>query len=350
MAALDQQQRVATANRALEQLRALDFAGTVETLRPLADDSREDNTQASILHNLALAGLRSGKAELMVPIALKAKALREKLQGAGHPLTVETALVAAQVLVSAGQLDEAAPILRAAAVSVLNGAGDGHPFFADALLAEGLRQARLGDGGAAEALARRALYICRQAHEPDDFMTLRHADAQAIPRLWRPRPPAHDGADVTLWRVRLQHTLRRFQPYQLAFEPSGDRPKQWFVFVPKAASTSEALHWLRVVFADVTSCEASAPSDAELLATPFDALWRERVWEPSIAFSLVTGDRSLALEPAPFGLALAAYLALRGTPTEGAPALAAFGLDPAAAQQARQTPEPVLRKALWGMR
>src|SRR6185295_12681523 len=120
-------------------------------------------------------------------------------------------------LVETGDLAAAAPLIRRGALVVLSGAGEAHPFFADALLVEARRVAKTGDGGAAEALARRAMFILSRADLQPAAVEQRKRDAEALGPIWRTGSKARDAGDVALWRVSMEHTLRRYQGATLDF-------------------------------------------------------------------------------------------------------------------------------------
>ena len=221
-------------------------------------------------------------------------------------------------------LEEAAPIIREAATAILAGAGEAHQFFSRALLVEARRVAITGDGGAAEALARRAVFVLRQRDAPAAVVAEAERDSAAIPSLWRGIAAASGPEEVRLWRIEIQHTLRRYQVASLDFIGSGGQPLLWYFFAPAWAdlrNPAEAMRWAQLVFADAsaaltarepadanfldaTSAVGTEPSPADLAATDFIALFRKRVWEESCAFSLVEGKRSLPLAPTPFARAL----------------------------------------------
>lgn len=354
--------RSTSAALGLEQLRDLKFDAAVETLRKVAGDEREDDTQASILHNLCLAGRRGALRELAVPFGEQAVRLRQKLNGAGHPLLVETELVLAQALIVAGRYDEAEPIIRRSAEAVLGGAGEMHPYFADALLAEGLRVAHQGDGIAGEALARRAVFICDRSGEPQDRMQLRWQDCNYIRAVWRPFGIAKSGREMKVWKAKLRYTLRRYQVNQLSFVGSGDRERTWLFFVPEQVPEVNAKLWAQMVFADidaslnarepadpsflgVTGCEVTALTAEEAMGFDYASLYRDIVWEPAAAFSIGNGN-SHPIDPISLGRALAAWLTTKGVVTGLDTALKVFGLEAAEMSAARERPEQVLEEVL----
>lgn len=341
----------------MRELRWKDAARVMEESgRRLPDTPQNAGSRAAGLHNLAIVYTRSGDPVRGLEAARRAIAIREKTDGPDHPLTVETRLIEAHALVDAGEGDAAAPLIRRAALRVLQAAGEAHPFFADALLVEARRLARIGDGGAAEACARRALHILEAARTPAAAVEQRKRDAAALGALWRTGAKARDAGDVALWRVSIRHTLRRYQAATLDFAGSGDRPLEWYLFVPAAWMPAQALYAARVVMADIsralnarepadanfldaTAATASRPAERELSDTKFADLFRARVWEPSIAYSLVLGDRSLPIPPPELARALAA----RGVSDA---ALAPLGADAAALSAARSDPQAALRSAL----
>jgi tetratricopeptide (TPR) repeat protein len=354
--------RATSAALGLEQLRELDFAGAVETLRKVAGDPREDETQASILHNLCLAARRAGMRELAAPFGAQAAAIRKKLNGANHPMLVETELVWAQAMIAQGQLEEAEPIIQRSAASVLSGAGESHPYFADALLAEGLRQALKGDGTAGEALARRAMFICDRCGESADRMTLRKADQTEIRKAWRPTGKASGGGELAIWKARLRFTLRRYQVNQLSFVGSGDRDRTWLFFVPKELPKQNAKLWSQIVFADInqhlnarepadvnfldaTGCEVSELSGEDLLGFDYAALYKDIVWEPAAAFSIGNGT-SASIDPISLGRVLGAWFVLHGIAGDHEKALQPFGLQPGELAASRSEPLTVLHDLL----
>ncbi|MBS0660672.1 MAG: tetratricopeptide repeat protein [Verrucomicrobia bacterium] len=350
----------------LALLRLRRFEEVIEVLRRHAGSPPEDVTAASILHNLALALIHTGQAAAALNFIHQALNLRARLNGVQHPYYIETQLVEALARVDSGDRAGAAPIVRAAAAAVLAGGGETHPFFARALLVEARRVALTGDGAAAEALARRALHLLRLGQAAAGVIEENARDAAAIAPLWRTLPAARGPAEVRLWRAEMQHTLRRYQVHSLDFAESGDRPLVWYFFVPTALSVTDpaaGLQLARVAFADcnvtlherepsdanildATSARLTEPSLTELAQTDFVALFRSRVWEPSVAFSLVEGSRSLPLAPAHFAFALCAYQALRG----GRPDVeswAALGVDRGELERAVASPQAMLGEVLW---
>ena len=313
------------------------------------------NSLAAALHNLAMSQVRGGDAKAGLATAAEAVALREKINGKAHPLTIETSFVLALAQIDAGELEKAGAVIRTGALGVLQGAGEAHGFFADALLLEARRQARLGDGTAAEALARRALFVIGQAGISSAGARQRQLDAAEIRKLWRTRPASKN---VALWRVSMQHTLRRYRVATLDFEGSGDRPKEWFFFVPAEWPVSDVRYATQLVFGttnaflnarepadanflDATLAVATVPTEAELLAVPLDAAFRSFVWEPSIAFNLMSGASATPLTPADFAEALAAFLPGRGPKVDAW--LSVLGGDVAAA---RNNSAATLRRVL----
>jgi len=326
------------------------------TDRHYQDLGGKDDAHATCLHNLALALTRSGDAAGGVETAKRALTLRERVSGPFHPMTVDTRLIAAYAWIESGDLETAALEIRKAAQPILRNAGERHSYFGDALLTEARRVAREGDGYAAEALARRALFILGQAGIETSVLEQRQKDAGDLGRLWRTGSKAGDADDVVLWRVTLQHTLRRYQVDTLDFAPSGDRPKEWFFFVPAGWPRTQVGYACRLVFAaanvmlnarepsdpnflDATQATAAIPDAAALATTDFAALFGRRVWEPTIAYSLVHGDRGVPLSPGDFARALAA----RGVPD--APLLPLIA-DAAPLAEARAHPVTALKSIL----
>jgi tetratricopeptide (TPR) repeat protein len=323
-----------------------------ESNRRFGDSPEHAGSIAADLHNLAIAWTRSGDAARGLEVARKAVALHEKVDGPYHPNTVETQLIAAYALIETGDLEKAGAEIRRAAKVILGQAGEAHGYFADALLTEARRVARLGDGCAAEALARRAMFILATADISAAVLKQRQRDAADLERLWRTGHPARNTRDVALWRMSIQHTLRRYQVDTLDFSPSGDRPKEWFFFVPGNWPRSQAHYAARLVFAeanrglnqrepsdphflDATQATATVPDLRELGELRFADLFQRRVWEPSVAFSLVKGQWGVPLTPAGFARALAA-LGVSGD------ALLPLGADAAALSAARANPEETL--------
>lgn len=358
--------RLIGAALALALLRLRRFDEVVDVLRRFAGTGREDESAASILHNLSLALIHSGQAATALPFIRQALDLRSRLNGRNHPYYIETQLVEALALVDSGDRAGAAPILREACGAVLAGAGEAHPFFARGLIVEARRLALSGDGGAAEALARRALFALRSGDASESVIADNARDASEIGPLWRRSPAARGPEEVRMWRMEMQHTLRRYQAHSLDFAESGDRPLTWYFFVPAKVSVTDAaaaLQLARLAFADcnivlngrepadanildVTSVQASEPSLTELQKTDFESLFRSRVWEPSVAYSLVEGTRSLPLAPSHFAFALNAYLTLHGGQADIA-RWAALGVDEAELQRAVASPKAMLAETLW---
>lgn len=351
----------------LSLLRLRRFEEVVDVLRRFAGSPKQDETTASILHNLALALIHSGQAATALTFIRHALDLRSRLNGVQHPFYIETQLVEALALVESGDRAAAAPIIRQAGAAVLAGGGEAHPFFARDLLVAARSLALGGDGVAAEALARRALFVLRAGHATPGVVEENARDAAAIGPLWRTLPAARGPEEVRLWRAELQHTLRRYQVHSLDFAESGDRPLVWYFFVPSVLSVTDeaaARQLARVVFADcnralnerepsdanvldATAVQLHEPSLSELAQTDFADLFRQRVWEPSVVFSLVHGSRSLPLAPAHFAFALCAYQTLRGAHAD-VEAWAALGVDRAGLERAVAAPEAMLTEVLWG--
>jgi len=184
----------------------------------------------------------------------------------------------------------------------------------------------------------------------------RQKDALDLGRIWRTGSKARDAGDIALWRVTLQHTLRRYQVATLDFAPSGDRPKEWFFFVPAGWPLTHVGYACRLVFAagnlmlnarepsdpnflDATQATATVPDAAELANTDFAALFGRRVWEPTIAYGVVSGDLGVPLSPDAFARALAA----RGVPDQ---ALLPLIEDAAPLTEARAQPAAALQSIL----
>jgi hypothetical protein len=350
----------------LSLLRSRRWKETAAALLPLVDAKQQDESEAAILHNLALALIRGGDAKAGLVHAKSAVALRAKLNGINHPYYVDTLLVEALGHVEAGELDLAAPQTRMAASIVLSGIGEASPFFADALLVEARRVAKLGDGTAGEALARRAMFAVRAAKVSEELIDDRARDAAVIGPLWRTSPAAKGPKDVVLWKLELQHTLRRYQVASIDFQGSGDRPRLWYLFAPGAVSPNDTAAVKKLVqlafadtniflngrepadpnFLDVTAVKATEPTVGELLATQFTKVFQERIWEPSVVFSAVEGSRSLPLPPFNFALALNAWVTLQGGKAD-LKSWAALGVDQSQLDRAVAEPEAVLREQLW---
>jgi tetratricopeptide (TPR) repeat protein len=322
------------------------------TLPRYAPDKRSD--LAGCWHNLAIAATRSGDPKRGVEAAAQAVALHEIIEGVGHPTTVESRLVEAYARVESGDLDGAL-IHRIAAV-ILNGAGEAHSYFGDALMVEARRIARVGDGPAAEALARRALHILKGGGAHPSVLDLQRRAALELQRMWRTGAPAKTPKDIVLCRLSLQHTLRRFQAATLDFAPSGDRPKEWLVFVPASRPLTQAAHVAHLIFADLsrdlsarepsdphfldaTSAAMSIVTDADLRELKLAELYKARTWEPTVAFSVLRGNVSDELSPQDLARALSA----RGAPNS---AVVTLGVDPMTLSAARADAEGTLRSAL----
>jgi len=342
-------------------LRTQRWASAASVLEQAADrfgnTPKDPRSLASCLHNLAMAETHSGDVQRGLETARRASALRAQLDGPDHPYTIETRIVEAYALVESGHLEEAGTLIRRSAQVILGGAGEAHPYFADALLAEARRLARLGDGVAAEALARRAVFLLKQLGYSQAAIDQREREGVALLGLWRAGSNARSPSDVALWRVSMQHTLRRYRVATLDFAPSGDRPAEEFFFVPATWPLSQARYVANVVladanavlnsqepadanFVDVTQAVATAPGAEELRGMNFAEAFRSRrTWETSIAYNVVNGSRSFPLSPVDFGRALAA----RGVPDA---LLAPLGVDASALAAARSEPEATLRSVL----
>lgn len=358
--------RLVGAALGLALLRLQRYDETIDVLRRYAGGGRQDESAASILHNLALALVQRGDSATALPFVRQALNLRSRLNGQNHPYYIETQLVEALALVESGQRGTAEPILQHAAAAVLAGGGESHPFFARSLLVEARALARLGDGAAAEALARRALFVVRSGGATPGVVAELSQEANKIGPLWRISPAARGPEQVRLWKMEMQHTLRRYQVHSLDFVESGNRPLLWYFFVPAAldpADEAGALRLARMAFADcnialnqrepadanildVTAVQASEPSARELEQTDFENLFRQRVWEPSPVFSLVEGTHSQPLAPGVFAYAFCAYLTLRGGRADVA-RWAALGLDRAELERAVAQPKAMLAEMLW---
>ena len=327
----------------------------------LAKLPAQANSLAAALHNLAMSQVRGGDAKAGLETAKQAVALREKINGASHPLTVETQFVEALARIDTGDSAGASALIRKGALMVLSGPGEAHPFFADALLLEARRTARAGDGTAAEALARRALFIIEKSGITPAAAEQRKLDAREIGALWRTGKAAKGPDDVALWKVSIQHTLRRYQFETLDFAGSGDRPKVWFFFVPASWPLTSVTYATQLVFGgcnaflnsrepadasflDATSAQATVPTERELLDTKLDDMFRSRVWEPSIGYSLVGGASSTPLSPADFALALAAFLLARKAKGNLEAWLAPLGAD---LSPARADPKATLQRLFF---
>ncbi|HZE95562.1 MAG TPA: tetratricopeptide repeat protein [Planctomycetota bacterium] len=285
---------------------------------------KDPGNLAIACHNLAIARTRSGDAAGGLEAATKAVELHSRAEGVDHPDTIESRLIRAYARIETGDLAAAGPEIRSAAGVILAQVGEAHAYFGDALLTEARRQVRLGDVGAGEALARRANYLFTEAGLSAASKSQRDRDALDLELLWRKASPARDAGDVAVWRMSIQHTLRRYQVGTLDFLPSGDRPRDWVFFVPKSWPLSNALYAARLVFSaanswlnsrepsdpnflDATQATASAPGLVELSSTDFVAVFKERGWEPTIAYSVVRGNMGIPIgSPADFARALAA--------------------------------------------
>jgi hypothetical protein len=347
---------------AIRVARWADAATILVAVRARFAANTDDTTRASVLHNLAVALVRSERAAEAVKIGAEAVAVRTRKDGANHPLTIETQLVHARALVDAGQLDAALPIARAAAAVILAGAGEAHPFFADALLVEARRATRTGDGTAGEALARRALHVLAVAETPADAARQRHRDAAELAPLWRIGTPARGVDDVALWEIAIDHTLRRYRAATLDFIGSGDRPKRWYFVVPAHWDpAAHAAYAARVVFADQNAAlNAREPADANFLdatrvqaravagdaifAIPLVEAFQSRVWEASVAWNLLAGASSSAMAAADFGR-VAAALACAGGARSPRAWLAPLTLDDGELRRIETEPRAVLAAA-----
>jgi hypothetical protein len=321
-----------------------------KTIPRYAPENRSD--LAGCWHNLAIAATRGGNPKRGVEAAMKAVALHESLSGIGHPTTVESRLVEAYARVETGDLDGA--LIRRIGTVILNGAGEAHSYFGDALMVEARRVARLGDGPAAEALARRALYILKNGGAHPTVIDLQRRAAIELQSLWRTGAPAKSSKDIVLCRLALQHTLRRFQPETLDFAPSGDRPKEWLVFVPATwPLTAQIAHLIfadlsadlaarepaDAHFLDATSATLTPVTDADLREMKLAELYKARTWEPTVAFSVLRGNVSDDLSPQDLARALSA----RGAPNS---VVVTLGVDPMTLSAARADAEGTLRSAL----
>jgi tetratricopeptide (TPR) repeat protein len=342
----------------LREFRWAEAARAMEASNGLYGDSPENAASlAAGLHNLAIATTRGGDPRRGLEIARQAVALHEAIDGAAHPNTVESRLVEAFALIETGELEAAGSLIRRAARAILAGAGESSAWFADALLTEARRVARQGDGIAAEALARRAMFILKQEGAGPSQRKLRERDAAALGPLWRTGSKARDAGDVALWRVSMQHTLRSYRAATLDFVPAGSLPKEWYFFVPAGWAPSEAPYAARLAFAeanrflnsrepadagflDATQATASLPDAHELENTKFAERLGARVWESSMAYSLVRGDLCVPLSPVEFARALAA----RGVSDA---ALTLLGADAGTLAAARQDPTATLQSVLF---
>ncbi len=303
-------------------------------------------------HNLAIAATRSGDPKRGLNAAVQAVALHASLEGLGDPITVDSRLVEAYARVETGDLDGA--LIRRIGTVILNGAGEAHSYFGNALMVEARRVARLGDGPAAEALARRALYILKGGDTHPMLLDLQRRAAIELQSLWRTGKPARDSKEIVLCRLRLQHTLRRFQAETLDFAPSGDRPKEWLVFVPATwPLTAQIAHLIFADlsrhlaarepadphFLDATSAAVTIVSDADLREMKLAELYQAKTWEPTVAFSVLRGNVSDELSPQDLARALSA----RGAPNS---VVVTLGVDPMTLSAARADAEGTLRSAL----
>jgi tetratricopeptide (TPR) repeat protein len=302
-------------------LRVFRFAEAIqvfELVKTIRAGMPENGAYAGLLHNLAIAHSRGGNPALGVDYATRAVALHTKLDGMGDPSTIESKLVEAFARIEMGELDATAALIRDAARVIRNGAGELHEFYGDALLVEARRVARKGDGVAADALTRRASYIYAQCKAL--AMDHRNHDLAEIRRLWKTGTKARDENDVALWRMSLQHTLRRYQLETLDFAGSGDRPKEWLFLVPAHWPLSQAGYAARLAFAacnallssrqpdDANFLDATAATATVVTAASLDpaAMFAARSWESTIAYSLLDGDRADPLSPAQLTSALTA--------------------------------------------
>lgn len=283
-------------------LRVFRFAEALQ-LFELAQTLRAGQPEnAGLLHNLAIAWSRGGDPARGVEYAVRAVALHTKLDGENDPQTIESKLVEAFARIERGELDTVAAMIRDAARVVLDGAGELHEFFADALLVEARRVARKGDGGAADALTRRASFIYEQCKP--EAMEHRGRDIAYVRSLWKTGTKARDAADVALWRMSIQHTLRRYQPKTLDFAGSGDRPKEWLFFVPAHWSLSQAAYAARLTFAacseflsaqqpnDPSFLDATAATAAPITAAQAATFNAARTWEPAVVYTLIDGNNA----------------------------------------------------------
>lgn len=273
---------------------------------------------AAGLHNLAMALTRGGDAARGLAAAERASSIRREVSGDDHPLTIDTQLVESYALIETGNLPRAKDSIAQAGRIVRANVGEGHGIYADVLMTEARRVARTGDGGAAEALARRSLHIHREVGSDAAVIRLREQDAVSLAALWRTGVPARGPDDVAVWRMKLQHTLRGYRVATMDFAPAHDLPKEWIFFVPASWPRTQALYAARVVFADANVVlNAREPADPNFLdATQAEAvdagdvdvgaLFKKCVWEPSAAYSLVRGTLSVPLSLADTTRALAA--------------------------------------------
>ncbi len=347
-------------------IRQHDFAQVVQVLAPLTAHLKSDQTSATILHNLALALVSDNQPAAAIPHATAAAAIHAQIEGEGHPTTVETRMLQAQALIDAGRADEGLALLRRSAGIILGGPGEGHPYFARALLTAARAMAHAGDGVGAEGLMRRALYIVSQAEVDADVRKQFAVDGAAIAPLWRKLKPATAAGEVRLWRMELQHTLRRYQPATLDFAPAHNMPKRWHFFVPAHLSPTDPAavqQVTRLVFAaanswlnsrepadanilDATEAQAIEPGVAELLGTSPQDFFPQRSWEAAVNYSVADGTACVPLVPQKFAEALLTYVALRGG-TPNLPEWIALGLDQPTLEAAVADPVRTLGNALW---
>jgi tetratricopeptide (TPR) repeat protein len=300
----------------LRVFRFADAIAVFELAKTIRAGLPENAAFAGLLHNLAIAWSRGGDPARGVEYAVRAVELHAKLDGASDPATIESKLVEAFARIENGELDTVAALIRDAARVILDGAGELHELFADALLVEARRVARKGDGGAADALTRRASLIYKQCKA--EAMEHRDHDISEVRRSWKTGTAARDAADVALWRMSIQHTLRRYQLKTLDFAGSGDRPKEWLFFVPAHWPLSQATYAARLTFAACGELlSAQQPNDPSFLdatsatATPvatFDlaALSAARTWEPAVVYTLLAGDSARPVLPEQLPALLAA--------------------------------------------
>jgi len=347
-------------------LRVHDYSQVVQVLQSLVPKLKSDQTSATILHNLGLAQVYGGNPATAIKSAESAAAIHAQLEGENHPNTVESRMLQALALIDAGRRDEGLTLLRQSAGFILGGPGEGHPFFARALLTAARAMAHSGDGVGAEGLARRAMFIVNQANVEAEVKERFESDAAAISPLWRTLKPATAPTEVRLWRMDLQHTLRKYQPATLDFSPAHNPPKRWYFFVPAHLSPQDhaAVQQLtKIVFAganswlnsrepadpnvlDATEVQATEPTVAELLAASPQDYFPERVWEAATNYSVVEGTVCLPLVPQNFAEAFLAYIAVRGG-TPNVEAWVSLGLDRSAIDAALANPAKTLGEKLW---
>jgi eukaryotic-like serine/threonine-protein kinase len=139
----------------------------------------------------------------------RAMLLRQRHLGVDHPETLRVAIELAAVLDNLGRTVEAAPLIRATAVTLKRTLGADHALSISAFETESLVEQALGHIAKAEALARQALASARRALGPDDELT-RHALVNLATILYAQKK--YD-EDIALSREAVAVAERVFGPH-----------------------------------------------------------------------------------------------------------------------------------------